>query len=47
MEPVEVVNIEQFGNLLDNFGPCSLEQKKKDKVSIITIFDRVCFSFFF
>jgi len=41
MEPVEVVNIEQFGQLLDNFGPCSLEQKKKDKVSIITIFDRI------
>ena len=42
MKPVEVVKIEDFGNLLENFGPIKLVRQKKDESEEVTIFKRVC-----
>jgi len=41
MTPIEIVKIDNFGNLLDNFGPISSKVKSKETVKTVTIFDRI------
>jgi len=41
MKPVDVVRIEDFGNLLENFGPVTFTRERKSATETVTIFDRM------
>jgi hypothetical protein len=43
MEPIEIVNIDAFSALLDNFGPIRSQMRSKDTFKEVTIFERVSF----